>query len=120
MKTGNVMQEKAFLFALRVIKLNKFLGVRHEYEIASQVLRSGTSIGANIEEAIGGLTKREFLQKLTIAYKEARETTYWLKLLKESGMLETHLANSLIRDCDELTKLLGSAQKTMKSKLTAG
>jgi four helix bundle protein len=120
MKTNNVMQEKAFHFSLRIIKLSKFLISRNENEISSQILRSGTSIGANIEEAIGGLTKKEFLHKLTIAYKESRETIYWLKLLKESGILEEKAAMSLISDCDELVRLLGSAQKTMKAKLTAG
>jgi four helix bundle protein len=119
MKTNNVMQEKAFSFALRIISLHKYLNNRNERTTSNQVLRSGTSIGANIEEAIGGLTRKEFLLKLTIAYKEARETMYWLKLLKETGSLEEQIALSLISDCDELIRLLGSAQKTMKAKITA-
>ena len=119
MKTNNVMQEKAFSFALRILSLHKYLNNKSERAISDQVLRSGTSIGANIEEAIGGLTRKEFLMKLTIAYKEARETIYWLKLLKETRLLEEKLAISLISDCDELLRLLGSAQKTMKAKITA-
>ena len=75
MKT-NIMQAKSIEFAVRIVNLSKFLNSRKEEIISSQILRSGTSIGANIEEAIGGVSKREFLQKISIAYKEARETMY--------------------------------------------
>ena len=119
MKT-NVMQEKSFDFAVRIIKLSKFLESRKEGLISSQVLRSGTSIGANIEEAIGGMSKKDFLNKITIAYKEARETMYWLKLLMKTGFLEEKVSLSLISDCDELIRMIGSAQKTTKARMNAG
>ena len=77
-------------------------------------MRSGTSIGANVEEAIGGHSRRDFLAKITIAYKEARESKYWLKLLMDSEIVELKLAESLIQDCDELCKILSKIQTTTK------
>jgi four helix bundle protein len=115
MKTNNIIQEKSYAFALRIIHLNHHLENKKEYVLARQVLRSGTSIGANLEEAIGGLTKREFTQRLGSAYKESRESMYWLKILKDTGIVEEKLALSLISDCDELVRMLGSAQKTLKA-----
>ena len=89
MKTSNLIVEKSFQFSLRIVKLFGHLKKnRVERELALQLLRSGTSIGANVEEAIGGASRKDFIHKLTIAYKEARETNYWLKLLKEAGLLE--------------------------------
>ncbi len=82
----NIIQQKSFVFAIRIINLYKHLTVqKKEYVLSKQILRSGTSIGANIEESIGGRSDKEFLFKLEIAYKEARETVYWLKLLKETN-----------------------------------
>jgi four helix bundle protein len=81
-------------------------------------LRSGTSIGANVEEAIGGQSNRDFLSKMSIAYKEARETHYWLRLLRDSGMLDAKHADSVIEECDELLKLSGSIIKTTKNKIS--
>jgi four helix bundle protein len=77
-----------------------------QFEISSQVLRSGTSIGANVEEAAGGSSRKDFINKMNIAYKEARESKYWLRLLKDSGIIEIKLAESLISDCEELLKIL--------------
>src|ERR1700761_7122994 len=109
MKTQNVILDKSFQFALRVVKLYTHLKKEKvEKELASQLLRSGTSIGANIEEAIGGSSKKEFVHKLRIAYKEARETRYWLRLFKESNLIEEKLADSFIKDCEELLKILTS------------
>lgn len=84
--------------------------------LAKQILRSGTSIGANIEEALGGQSQKDFSSKLTVAYKEARETEYWIRLLQASGYLNGKAAKSLLNDCTELLKLLGSIQKTLKSR----
>jgi four helix bundle protein len=88
-----------------------------ERSLVIQVLRSGTSIGANVEEAMGGSSKKDFVQKLKIAYREARETNYWLKLLKHSHLLELKLADSIILDCEEiiriLTSILNSSQKAV-------
>ena len=116
MKADNVVKEKSYAFALRIIKLYKFLVVsKKERVIAKQLLRSGTSIGANVEEAVGGQSKKDFTAKLSIAYKEARESEYWLRLLRDSGDLEENAAESVLTDCRELLKLLGSIQKTVKS-----
>ena len=77
-------------------------------------MRSGTSIGANVEEAIGGQTKKDFLSKMSIAYKEARETHYWLRLLRDSNVLDAKQAKSIMEDCEELLKLSGSIIRTKK------
>jgi len=114
----NIIQQKSYSFALRMIKLYQFLAQdKEEFVISKQILRSGTSIGANIEEAIGGQTKKDFFLKITLSYKEARETHYWLRLLKDSNILETKLAESLLNDCEEILKLLASIQKTTRKNL---
>ena len=85
MKKDNIVQKKSYVFALRIINLYKFLkSERNEYDLSRQILKSGTSIGANIEEAIGAQSKKDFISKLSIAYKEARETHYWIRLLRDS------------------------------------
>ena len=107
MKDQNVILSKTFQFGLRIIKLHLYLkqnGV--DRVLTVQLLRSGTSIGANAEEAIGGSSKKDFKQKLRIAYREARETSYWLRLFKESELLEMKLADSLIADCTEIIRIL--------------
>ena len=117
MKSGNVVQEKSFAFALRIVRMYRHLTEqRKEFVLSKQILRSGTSIGANVEEAIGGQSGRDFLAKFNIAYKEARETHYWLRLLRDSGYLANADAASIIADCEELLKLTGSIIKTMKQK----
>jgi len=83
--------------------------------LSKQLLRCGTSIGANIEEGIGGQTKKDFNFRFTIAYKEARETFYWLKVLKESKMIEQNLIDKPISDCNEILKILGTILKTLKN-----
>jgi four helix bundle protein len=114
---NNILQEKSYAFALRIIKLYKYLCNEHkEYELSRQVLKSGTSIGANVEEAIGGQSEKDFLSKLSISYKEARETHYWLRLLHDSEYIETKAFDSIIPECNELLKLIGSIQKTIKSR----
>lgn len=101
----NIIQQKSYQFALRIIQLNKMIiEDSQEYVIAKQILRSGTSIGANIEEAIGAQSRRDFKAKLSISYKEARETHYWLRLLRDSKIIGHQLSESLIKDCNELLK----------------
>ncbi len=120
MKSNNVIQEKSYAFALRIVKLYRYLcDEKKEYVLSKQIVRSGTSIGANVEEAIGGQSDKDFLSKLSIAYKEARETHYWLRLLRDSDILEDKHTNSIINDCDELLKLSGSIIKTMKQKISS-
>ncbi len=118
MKSDNVVREKSYSFAIRIVKLYQYLKEQHnEYALSKQILRSGTSIGANIEEALGGQSDKDFIAKLSIAYKEARETNYWLRLLTDTGYIPKKLSESMIYDCDELLKIIGSIINTMKSKI---
>lgn len=86
-----------------------------DYIISKQLLRAGTSIGANVEEGLGCQSKKDFYFRFTIAYKEARESMYWLKLLKESKMLEPKMSDNAIADCEEILKILGSILKTLRN-----
>lgn len=116
MKTDNVIQIKSYAFAVRIIKMYKYLCEnKKEFVLSKQLLRSGTSIGANIEEAIGGQSGKDFYAKLTISYKEARETHYWIRLLKDTDYLSIDEANSLLKDTEELLKIIGSIQKTLRN-----
>ncbi|HXB13708.1 MAG TPA: four helix bundle protein [Bacteroidia bacterium] len=117
MKAENVVQEKSYAFAIRIVKLYRYLTEKkNEYVLSKQVLRSGTSIGANIEEGIGGQSKKDFYSKLNIAYKEARETKYWLRLLRDTNYLSIKEAEAMLEDCEELLKIIGSIIRTMKTK----
>jgi four helix bundle protein len=111
----NVVQVKSYAFAIRIVKAYKYL-VEHqkEYVLSKQLLRSGTSIGANIEEAIGGQSRKDFFAKLSIAYKEARESQYWIKLLRDTDYLSVEQSTSLLADADELL-IIGSIQKTIRN-----
>ena len=80
-------------------------------------MRSGTAIGANSEESIGVQSEKDFLSKTSIAYKEARETHYWIRLLRDSDYIESNLAKMVLKDCEELIKIIGSINKTMKNKI---
>lgn len=114
----NVLGQKAYAFALRMIKLYQYMAQEHrEYILSKQILRSGTSIGANIEESIHAQSKIDFIHKLSIAQKEASETNYWLRLLRDSGYLNLNLSDSFLSDCDELQRLLTASIKTAKSNL---
>lgn len=117
MKGNNVIQEKSFAFAVRAVKLFKYLQEeKREYVLSMQFLRCATSIGANVEESIGGQSDKDFLSKLSIAYKEARETMYWLKLLQATDYLAQSEADSMLADAEELCKILGKIQITMKNR----
>jgi four helix bundle protein len=111
----NVIQKKSFDFAVRIVNAYKYLQTeKKEFVLSKQILRSGTSIGANVEEAIGGQSKKDFIAKTSISYKEARETIYWIKLLVATGYLEKDLAQSLLDDAEELSKTLSSILLTSK------
>lgn len=117
MKADNAIQAKSYAFALRIVKLYRFLcDEKKEFVLSKQIVRSGTSIGANVEEAIGGQSRKDFLSKISIAYKEARETHYWLRLLRDSGILDPKHAESVLEDCEELLNLSGSIIKTTKAR----
>jgi four helix bundle protein len=116
MKKENVVQTKSYDFAIRIVKVYKYLcEEKKEFILSKQLLRSGTSIGANIEEAIGGQSKKDFFAKLTISYKEARETKYWIRLLTDTDYLSNGESESLLEDIDELLKIIGSIQKTIRN-----
>ena len=111
----NAMKTKSYKFALRTIKLFQHLSnEKKEFVLSKQILRSGTSIGANIEEAHQGESKSDFIHKLSIANKEAFETHYWLRLLRDSNLLEAKIADSLLIDCDELQRILVASIKSAK------
>ena len=117
-KEKNVIQKKSYNFALQVIQLNRELNKQSEYVLSKQVLRSGTSIGANIEEAIGSYSKKEFLSKIFIAYKEARETHYWLRLLIDSKYVSVETGSKLLADAEEILRILGAIIKTTRNSIS--
>lgn len=111
----NVIQQKSFAFAIRVVNAYKYLTEqKKEFVLPKQLLRSGTSIGANVEEALGGQSKKDFIAKISISYKEARETKYWLNLLTATDYLDEKLSKSLLDDAEELCKILSSILLTTK------
>lgn len=117
MKRDNIVLDKSFAFAVRIVKVYKFLCEnKNEFVLSKQLLRAGTSVGANVEEAVGGQSEKDFYAKLCIAYKEARETKYWIRLLYETDYLSNKQNESLQYDCEELLKIIGSIQKTLKTK----
>jgi len=113
----SIVQKKSFEFSLKIIFLYKKLQKEKEFIISRQLLRSGTSIGANVEEALAGQSKKDFTAKMSISSKEARETKYWLRLLKQSELTSIDV-NSLILDNYELIRILTSIVKTSQQNLT--
>ena len=113
----NIILDKSYAFSIRIVKMYRYLVQNeNEFVLSKQVLRSGTQIGVNVEEAIGGQSPKDFISKLAIAYKEARETHYWIRLLRDCDFLKEKLANSMLEDCDELLKIIGTIIKTMRNK----
>lgn len=114
----NIIATKTYAFALKAIKLYQHLTAeKREFVLSKQFLRAATSIGANVEESVGGQSERDFFMKLNIAYKEARESHYWLRLLKDSEIMTPEIANPLILDIEEIQRILGSSIKTLRAKL---
>lgn len=112
----NPLKDKSYKFALRIVKLYKHLiEEKKEFVLSKQVLRSGTSIGANIAEGNQAQSKSDFIHKLSISHKEAFETEYWLCLLQDSEYITEKQAESLINDCQEIQKILTSSIKTAKT-----
>jgi four helix bundle protein len=108
----NVVKKKSYNFALQIISFCSQLKQEKHFELSSQLLRSGTSIGANIEEALAGSSRKDFFSKMRIASKEARETNYWLRLMKDSSIIDGQQINKLIETSEELIKILTSIVKT--------
>lgn len=116
MKENNVIADKSKVFAIRIIRLYQFLqNDKKEFTLSKQLLRSGTSIGANTREAIRAQSTKDFQAKLHIALKEAEESAYWIELLFETGFINNKQFESIYFDCNELIKLLVSIINSSKS-----
>ncbi|MES2593518.1 MAG: four helix bundle protein [Bacteroidota bacterium] len=116
-QSESIVGRKSYHFALAIIELYKNLSIeKREFILSKQVLRSGTSIGANINEALSGESKRDFVHKMSISLKEARETSYWLNLLSDIGFIEKEKSAVLTGNCEELIKMLTSIILTTKEK----
>jgi four helix bundle protein len=111
----NVIAYKSFGLAVRVVRLCRFLReTRQEHVLSKQLLRSGTAIGANVEEAIGGISRADFSAKISIAYKEARESSYWLRLLHATDYLNEEAFQSMQNDCEEVCRILRAILNTTR------
>lgn len=120
MKENNIILAKSKKFAVRIVRLYKYLcDEKHEYVLSKQILRSGTSIGANVSEALCGISKKDYLSKMYIAFKECVETQYWLDLLNDTEFLSMAEYQSINNDCEELRKLLSSITKTTQDQLNS-
>ena len=114
----NIVKEKSFDFAIRIVKLYKYLmDEKKEFVLSKQVLRSGTSIGANINEAQQAQRKKDFLMKMNISLKECTETKYWIELLGATDYINQEQKDSIIKDCIELEKILTSIVKTTNNQM---
>lgn len=117
-KSGqNPVLDKSFSFSVRIVKLYQYLcNEKKEFVLSKQILRCGTSIGANVEEAHGGISDSDFSNKISIAYKESRETHFWLRLLYATDYIDEKMFSSFLADCDELCKLTYSIVNTTRIK----
>ncbi len=110
----NIIAERTYMFAIEIVKLTKELIAEKEYVLSKQILKSGTSIGANVEEAIGGISKKDFRAKMSISYKEARETQYWLKLLRDTNYISSEKFDFLNKELTSILKILYRIVETSK------
>ena len=113
----SIVGSKAYYFALKVILLYKLMHDQKEFVLSNQLLRSATSIGANIEEATAGLSQKDFTAKMSIASKEARESRYWLRLLSDSRIIKDFDFSELLSEIDEIVKMLTKIVKTTQQKI---
>ena len=111
-KKRNIIKEKTYRFALDIIVLYKKMLEQNEFILSKQIVRSGTSIGSNVEEATAGQSRKDFISKMAISSKEARETNYWLRLLRDSQLCEGIDYTDLIKESEEIIKILTSIVKT--------
>lgn len=115
---SNVVRDKSFVFAIEMVQMGRRLRLDHrEWVLSKQLIRSGTSIGANIEEAAAAQTKKDFLSKMSIALKEARETHYWIRILRESGLITEEEVRKHLPACQDLIRLLSSITLTTRKNL---
>lgn len=116
---GNILEDKCMNFSIRIVNLCLFLNEeKHEFNIANQMFRSGTSIGANIAEAQCAVSRNDFISKLYISLKESNETLYWLRLLYKTRYINKEQFSSIYNDCDELKRILMSATKNARANLS--
>lgn len=116
MKEPNIILEKSKSFAIRIVKFANYLyNTKHENVLSKQILRSGTSIGANIHESRNAQSTEDFVHKLSIALKEADETSYWLEIMRGADIIDTNMFNSLYSDLNEIISLLTSIVKSTKA-----
>lgn len=114
MEKDNIIKTKTYQFALKIVLLYKDLVKDKEFILSKQLVRSATSVGANTEEAIQGQSKSDFIHKFSIVQKEIFESTYWLRLLRDSNYLEQNVANNLIKDAQEIERIVTAILKTAK------
>lgn len=114
MVTNSLVYDKAYSFAIRIVNAYKYLIEKQEYVLSKQLLRCGTSVGANIAEANGAISESDFSAKVSIAYKEILETKYWLSLLKDTGYISEEIYNDIFVDADEIAKIIYSILKTTR------
>ncbi|CDB84106.1 tIGR02436 family protein [Bacteroides clarus CAG:160] len=120
-RTDSLLHAKSYVFALRIIRMTKFLREnKQEFILSKQILRSGTAIGALVRESEFAQSRPDFINKLSVALKEANETDYWLNLLKDSDYIANNSFDSIDSDCGELIALLISSIKTVKNNMNAG
>ncbi len=113
----NIILDKTYNYAIRIVKLYQYLcKEKKEFELSRQILRSGTSIGANVEESVGGLSRKDFLAKLGVSYREARETRFWLRLLRDTDYISKEQSESMLEDLEEIIRIITAIQKTIKNK----
>jgi len=118
MEKENVVQSKSFASAAKVIRVAyQIQKDKKEYDLSRQIIRSASSIGANIEESIGGQSDKDFLSKISISYKEARETDYWIRLMFEVELINEVTKTELLNEIREILRLLGAIRRTMKNKI---
>ncbi len=119
LKNDNVLAEKSYAFSIWIVKAYQFLSEeKREFILSKQLLRCGTSIGANVAEANGAISRADFSVKISISYKECLETKYWLTLLKDTGYLDERPFDSIYQDADELAKIMFSILKTTRIGIT--
>lgn len=118
MERENIIQQKSYDFAVRIVKAYKYMiENKSEYVLSKQLVRCGTSIGANVEEAIGGQSTKDFYAKMTISYKEARECRFWIRLMTDTDYLTKEQGQSLLGDLEEVLKIITAIQKTTKGNM---
>jgi four helix bundle protein len=112
----SIVAEKSYRFSVKIVGLHRHIcqTEKYVYGLSVQLLRSGTAVGANIEEALGGHTRKDFAAKMSIAYKEAREVHYWIRLMTECGLIETSAAEACLQEADELIRILATIVKSSK------